>query len=343
MAATAGVRCSTSEVFPLSAPRIAVDLLGGPGPAVVVDGVLRATERSPGLQPVLVGSADEARAVLAARGIDDPQQAGIRIAAASQQIARGEDPVRAVRSRRDATVRVAARLLRDGEVDATVSFGSAGAAVAAALFTLGRVPGMTRPPLAVSLPTPQGPVVLLDVGATTTATADALVQSALAGAAYAAVILGVPDPEVGLLSNSAGGDPLRREACERLAEFLPALGVRFEGNVAAEAVALGGAADVVVTDGFTGEVLLSGMKGAAALAGARREPGVENGGGAVLLGVNGVVVVGEDSSSPAAVAAGVRVAAAAVAGGLVPRLTDAVSALVAYRRSGESLAGRLPA
>ena len=143
--------------------------------------------------------------------------------------------------------------------------GSTGAAVAAALFTLGRLPGVTRPPLAVTVPAPHGPVVLLDAGAGTSAGPDLLVQFALAGAAYAGIRLGVADPVVGLLSNGSEpgkGDPVRREAADRLAALLPELGVRFAGNVESAAVAMGGQVDVVVTDGFTGNVLLKGMEGA---------------------------------------------------------------------------------
>jgi glycerol-3-phosphate acyltransferase PlsX len=219
---------------------------------------------------------------------------------------------------------------------------------------------VTRPPLAVTVPAPRGPVVLLDAGATVSAGPDVLLQFALAGAAYARLRLGVADPVVGLLSNGSEpgkGDPVRREAAERLAAMLPAFGVRFGGNVESEAVALGGRVDVVVTDGFTGNVLLKGMEGAidavlavaaeeleasgaAALAGAVHRLGAESQGGAVLLGVNGVVVVGHGSSSPPAVAACIGAAATAVREGLVPRLTNAMAALVAHRR-GEPPHSRL--
>jgi glycerol-3-phosphate acyltransferase PlsX len=289
--------------------------------------------------------------------------AGLRVVPASQGIAMGEDPVRAVRSRRDASVRVASRLMRDGVADASVSVGSTGAAVAAALFTLGRLPGVTRPPLAVTVPAPRGPVVLLDAGATTSAGPDVLVQFALAGAAYAVVRFGIADPVVGLLSNGSEpgkGDPVRREAAARLAVTLPALGVRFAGNVESEAVALGGCVDVVITDGFTGNVLLKGMEaavaavlatvateldvaGAGALADAGHRLGAESQGGAVLLGVNGVVVVGHGASSPSAVAACIGAAATAVQEGLVPRLSDAMAALVAHRRQETPQSRLMPA
>ncbi len=344
---------------PLSAPRIAVDLLGGDaGPDVVIDGAALAAARWPDLGLLLVGPPTETGAALASRGLDRDDR--IRLIPASQCIAMDEDPVRAVRSRRDATVRVASRLVRDGEADASVSVGSTGAAVAAALFTIGRLPGVTRPALAVTVPAPRGPVVLLDAGATITAGVDLLVQFALAGVAYAQIRLGVAEPTVGLLSigsESGKGDPVRREAEQRLTELLPGLGVRFVGNVESQAVAIGGVVDVVVTDGFTGNVLLKGMEGAIgavlaaavedldpagseALAGVVRRLGPEGQGGAVLLGVKGVVVVGHGSSSPSAVAACIGAAASAAREGLVPRLTDALAALIAHRR-GEPPQSRL--
>lgn len=347
---------------PLSAPRIAVDVFGGDaGPDVVVDGAVLAAGRWPDLGLLLVGPGSETRAALAARGSDVGDR--IRVVPASQCIAMDEDPVRAVRSRRDATVRVASRLVRDGEADATVSVGSTGAAVAAALFTLGRLPGVTRPALAVTVPAPRGPVVLLDAGATTSAGADLLVQFALAGVAYAQIRLQIAEPTVGLLSNGSEpgkGDPLRREAGQRLAALLPELGVRFAGNVESQAVAIGGVVDVVVTDGFTGNVLLKGMEGAIgavlaaaagaldpagadALAGVVRRLGPESQGGAVLLGVNGVAVVGHGASSPAAVASCIGAAASAVRAGLVPRLTAALAALIAHRRAEPTPSRLMPA
>ncbi len=326
---------------------------------------MQAADRWPDLALLLVGPPAEARAALAARGVAECSagSGGLRVVPASQGIAMDEDPVRAVRSRRDATVRVASRLIRDGEADASVSVGSTGAAVAAALFTLGRLPGVTRPPLAVTVPAPRGPVVLLDAGATTSAGPDVLVQFALAGAAYATVRLGVAEPVVGLLSNGSEpgkGDPVRREAADRLAAMLPVFGVRFAGNVESEAVALGGRVDVVVTDGFTGNVLLKGMEGAigavlaaaadeldgaaaGALAAVVARLGAESQGGAVLLGVNGVVIVGHGSSSPAAVAACIGAAATAVQEGLVPRLTEAMAALIAHRRGEPPLHRQMPA
>jgi glycerol-3-phosphate acyltransferase PlsX len=228
---------------------------------------------------------------------------------------------------------VAARLVRDGDADATVSAGSTGAALAAALFTLGRLPGVTRPALAVVVPARNGPVVLLDAGANPDAGADLLTQFALSGAAYATTALGLERPRVGLLSNGAEpgkGDALRKQAYDLIA----ALPVDFAGNVEGHDIALGGRADVVVTDGFTGNVALKAIEGALALAGA---PAADREGGALLLGVDGVAVVGHGASSPRAVAACVGMAADAVRTGLVPALRTVLADLVHRRRVGAGL------
>ena len=349
---------------PLSAPRIAVDLLGGDaGPEVVVDGAILAAQRCAELELLLVGPPDGAAALLARRpGVDGR----LRVVPATQRIEMSEDPVRAVRSRRDATVRVAARLLRDGQADGCVSVGPTGAAMAAALFTLGCLPGVTRPPLAVVVPAAKAPVVLVDAGATVKAGPDLLVQFALPGAAYARVHLGVSEPAVGLLSvgsEPGKGDPTRKEAARLLEVLLagPQMPARFAGNVESAAVTMGGVVDVVVTDGFTGNVLLKGMEGAvaavaelawpqldsparAALGRVIRRFGPDTQGGAMLLGVNGVVVVGHGASSPVAVAACIAGAAEAVNAGLLPRMTVAMAGLLEWRRTGHPLkaAGKGP-
>ncbi len=262
-----------------------------------------------------------------------------------------EDPARAVRVKRDATVRVAARLVRDGEADAVVSVGSTGAALAAAVFTLGRLRGVSRPPLAAVVPSKAGPLVFLDVGASTDATPELLAQFALAGAAFATVRLGLPSPRVGLLSigeEPGKGDELRKAAYDALA----GLPVDFVGNVEGRDVPHGGRADVVVTDGFTGNVLAKGLEGAATmlasvlvealsdrpellplLAAATDHMSPEVLGGAVLLGVKGVVVVGHGASTPQGVASCVRTAVQAVREGLVDSIGTALGDLLDRSRA----------
>lgn len=306
----------------------------------MVDGAL-AVDR-PDVDVVLVGPADVAARLLAERGA-----AGrLEVVPATQAVAMHEDPARAVRSRPDAGVAVCARLVRDGDVDAMVSTGATGATLAAAVLTLGRLPGVARPALAVVVPALAGPLVLLDSGATVAATPALLGEHAQVGSAYASVVLGLDAPRVGLLTNGeepGKGDPLRKDA----AAVLAGLPVRFVGSVEGRDVPCGGVADVVVTDGFTGNVLLKGLEGAARMLGevlaarlrleaphllpvvaaatAHLQPEVLGGG--MLLGVRGVVVVGHGASAPQAVARCVAEAAQAVEQGLVGRLAGALDAL----------------
>jgi len=338
--------------------RVAVDLLGGDtAPHAVVDGALLVADERPGVAVTLVGPVEQAQTLLAERGA-----AGrFTLVAASQVVEMTEDPARAIRTKRDATVRVASRLVRDGEADAVVSIGSTGAALAAAVFTLGRVRGVSRPALAAIVPAAAGPLVLLDAGASTEATPELLAQFALAGAALATVRLGIESPRVGLLSvgqEPGKGDELRKAAHAALS----ALPLRFVGNVEGGDVPNGGPADVVVTDGFTGNVLAKGLEGAAAMltrvmldamsgvpeladggaaqravAAATAHMSPEALGGAVLMGVDGVVVVGHGASTPRAVAACIDTAAQAVTDGLVPRIGAALADL--RTRSASSVQG----
>ncbi len=334
--------------------RVALDLLGGDhAPESVVDGALLAAND---VDLVLVGPVEVAERLLAERGASGR----FRLVAASQVVEMDEDPARAIRAKRDATVRVAARLVRDGEADAVVSVGSTGAALAAAVFTLGRLRGVSRPPLAAVVPAKVGPLIFLDVGATTDATPEMLAQFALAGAAFASVRLGISQPRVGLLSigeEPGKGDELRKAAYDALS----ALPIAFVGNVEGRDIPYGGRADVVVTDGFTGNVLAKGLEGAAtmlselllealtstperkqaakallpALTEATAHMSPEGLGGAVLLGVDGVVVVGHGASTPAGVASCVGTAVQAVREGLVPSIAGALSDLLDRTRGVE--------
>jgi glycerol-3-phosphate acyltransferase PlsX len=342
-------------------PVVAVDLLGGDhGPDVVVQGALAALVRRQDLRVLLVGPPDAAAAALA-RPHD---QSRVQLVSAHESVRMDEDPVRAVRARRDATVRVAARLVRDGTADATVSVGSTGAAAAAAIFTLGRLPGITRPALAVAVHASLGPLVFLDAGATVDGGVDVLAQFALCGVAYCQAHFDVESPRVGLLSigtEPGKGDALRRQATELLG-LLP---MTFIGNVEPNALLAGGVADVVVTDGFTGNLVLKSIEatleavgqrvdrsesdGSAASAGGADRYGVPDAtppthltglkvhSGAVLLGVDGVCVVGHGASGPASVESAILLAAETAERGVVDRVRSAISELVAARRAAAGL------
>jgi glycerol-3-phosphate acyltransferase PlsX len=294
------------------AARIAVDLLGGDdAPAVVVDGVLSALRADPQLYVVLAGPEEAGELVL--RALGEADRVRVSIVPASEVVAMEERPVHAVRTRPQATVRVAMETLPAGTADAVFTAGSTGATVAAAQFVLGLLPGVIRPALAVAIPSRRGPVILLDVGATPDPAARVMVSHALLGIAYAR-LRGIAGPRLGLLSTGrepGKGDGLRRKVAARLARA-DLRGGTYAGLVEGQHVPLGGPADVVLTDGFSGNILLKGMEGTAALSGgALASPG-----GALLLGVAGLVVVGHGSSGPGAVAAGIAVAADAVRDGM---------------------------
>ena len=219
--------------------------------------------------------------------------AGVRMADA---------PSRAMRH--DTTVRAGVAAVADGRADALVSAGMSGAVVTAATLGLGRLAGVRKPALAAILPARSGPVVLLDVGASPEVSASVLVQHAVLGAAYASRVLGLAVPRIGLLSigTEAGkGDRARRSADETLRAGQPG----YVGMVEGADVPLGGPADVVVTDGFTGNVLLKGIEGAFALAGGvappRQVPRA-----AALLGIGGTVVVCHGAATAADLASGNR-------------------------------------
>ncbi|MDX6220876.1 MAG: phosphate acyltransferase [Frankiales bacterium] len=293
--------------------RVALDLLGGDhAPEAVIDGALLAVAQDPSVEVILVGPPDVAAALLAARG------ASLPVVSATESVGMDEDPARGVRAKRDATVRTIHRLVRegaltgpgDGGADVAVSVGPTGAVLAGAVLTLGRL--TARPAVAVVVPTPHGPVVLLDAGATSETTPEQLVAYAVLGSAYAEA-LGIQQPRVGLLnvgSEPGKGDQLRKDAFALLLQAP----VRFIGNVEGHDVPLGGPADVVVTDGFTGNVLLKAVEGATTRTDLPRA--------ALLVGVDGLSVVGHGAASAADVAACVLHAADLARQGLMPRLRE---------------------
>ncbi len=293
--------------------RVALDLLGGDhAPDAVIDGALLAVDRDPAVEVVLVGPPDLAAARLAARG--RAGSVALPVVAATESVAMDEDPARGVRAKKDATVRTIHKLVRDGQADAAVSVGPTGAVLAGAVLTLGRI--SSRPAVAVVVPTPHGPVVLLDAGATSESTPEQLVSHAVLGTAYAEA-LGVVAPRVGLLNvgtEPGKGDQLRKDA-HRLLEQAP---VRFVGNVEGHDVPRGGPADVVVTDGFTGNVLLKAVEGASTQELPRS---------ALLLGVDGITVVGHGASDAEDVAACIAHAARLAGEGLLERLRASLEAV----------------
>ena len=339
--------------------RIAVDLLGGDhAPAVVVDGALRACQADPALQLLLVGPVEAAGELLAAlkpadrlrvRTLAAPAERADLVRAAPpaerEAFERREGPVspptnghapaareeppadrrplKHAESWVESGVRTAVLAVAQGEADAVVSAGNTGATVTSAALGLGRWPGVRRPALAAVLPTAAGRLVLLDVGSSVDPDAQTLAMHARLGAAYASTVHGITTPKVGLLTigtERGKGDKLRRSAPAVLtATHLPG-GARFVGLVEGNDVVLGAAADVVVTDGFTGNVLLKGLETAYALIGPPADSGAGGDGrrreltdvpprAAILLGVSGTVVVCHGAATADDIAAGIALAA----------------------------------
>jgi len=269
---------------------------------------------------------------------------GVEVIPTLEWIGNEEDPVPAVRAKKEASVVRAARDVADGNADAMVSSGSTGAAMAAATFGLRRLRGVQRPALAVQLPIPGKPVLFLDVGANVEVRAQHLVQFAFLGAAFSEAVLGVDRPRVGLLSVGEEAGKGREEVVAAHTLLAEAPGIDFAGNIEGRDLPTG-VADVVVTDGFTGNVSLKLMEGTArtvtgairdaaranpfaalggllmrpALGGLRRELHPDTTGGAILLGLRSIAVVGHGSAGAEGVANAVRLAARCVEVGAVDR------------------------
>jgi phosphate acyltransferase len=235
---------------------VAVDANGADqGPAEVAEGAALAAQQ--GVRVLLFGPASEL----------SEMPNGVQVVDAPLSIAKSPDPARAARANPQASIVQAARAVAEGRAQALVCAGGTGAAVAAGLFNIKRARGIHRPALALVLPVPGSPVTLLDVGANAQARAEHLVQFAFMGAALASVLLEVPRPRVGLLSNGEEqerGSPLvgeaRAELARRLAESGGSPPFELIGNVEGGDLT-SGTADVIVTDGFTGNVALKTMEG----------------------------------------------------------------------------------
>ena len=291
--------------------RVAVDALGGDhGPAEVVPGALDWARAHPETDLILVGEEERV-----APHIMGPLPAHVTLVPASGLVEMDEHAAAAIRRKRDASINVAMRLVREGRADAVVTAGHTGAGVAAAILALGRLRSVDRPALAVQMLSDKGPFVLLDIGATTDSTGLNLAQYAHMGAIYAERVLGVSDPRVALLSigeESGKGERRVQEATDRLAQS----GLRFVGNVEGKDL-VDHLADVVVCDASVGNVTMKFFEGLSRyifdllrtefrrppwgpLGYLFMRPGLERirgrfdyerHGGALLLGVRGTVII----------------------------------------------------
>ncbi|CAA7602731.1 Phosphate acyltransferase [plsX] [Acididesulfobacillus acetoxydans] len=325
--------------------KIAVDAMGGDhAPGEIVKGACQAAEAFPQLELILVGREREIKPFLP----NGSQPGNVVIRQAEETVAMGEHPAQAVRSKKDSSIVVATRMVREKEADALVSAGSTGAQMAASLLGLGRIKGVERPAIATVMPTLEGGKLVLDVGANPDAKAEHLLQYARMGSIYAERILGLREPRVGLL-NIGGEEGKGNDLTQHAYPLLKASGLNFIGNIEGRDVPYG-RADVVVCDGFVGNVLLKTAEG---LAGAFFEqikekitsspvrklgalmvkPGLKEiarsldyaeYGGAPLLGVNGISIICHGSSKAKAIRNAVRVAKECVQSRFVEEISRAL-------------------
>jgi glycerol-3-phosphate acyltransferase PlsX len=319
--------------------RVAVDAMGGDrGPEEIVAGAVDAA--SPAVAPVLFGPP----------GLDT---GGLELVEAPDTIAMHEKPVEAVRAKPQSSLVAACRAVGEGRAAAVVSAGNTGAMLAACLFEIRRLSEVDRPAIAAVIPSRRGPTVLVDAGANADARAEHLVQFAEMGAILAEEVLEISNPNVRLLSigeEPEKGSQLALEAHQLLAQS----GLRFSGNVESRVLLEGGAGDVVVTDGFTGNICLKLLEGtikslldalrdeiysstrgkvggllirpAARHLRERLDP--DTYGGAYLLGLRGLAVIAHGNSSRRAIANAVQLAARGVEHRVVERLSERLAGSV---------------
>ena len=315
---------------------IAVDALGGDkAPGEIIAGAREAV--AAGINVILVGPRDLA-------GCE-----GFEFIEANEVIEMHEDAASSVRNKKDSTLVRAAEAVRDGKASAMISAGNTGATMASALLRMGRIAGVKRPAIATPIPAPgTTPTVLLDAGANAEVEPEWLVQFGLMGSVYADVRFGVKNPRVGLLSigeEPGKGDTLRKQAYEL---FSNAKNINFIGNVEGRDI-MTDKVDVVVTDGFTGNVALKTLEGTmrgvvkalfAAISAPEYKEHAEGimpallslystfdpdtYGGAILLGVDGVCIISHGSSGSRAMLNGIKVAAEMVEVDMVGKIRQAV-------------------
>lgn len=328
--------------------KIVLDGMGGDhAPQVTVEGAVWAAQEL-GVEVILVGREEVLRQELAKYGSNLP------IVPASQAIEMADKPATAVKGKKDSSIIVGMELVRRGQAQAFVSAGNSGAVMAAALFHLGRLEGIRRPALSMLFASQKGPILILDVGANTDCKPSYLLQFGLMGSAYMERVLGFHNPRVGIVSNGeeeGKGNQLVLEAYP----LLQGSGLNFVGNVEGKDVPLG-LAQVVVTDGFTGNAMLKlaegineflgsvireemkrspltalgGLLAKPAFARARKRLDYSEYGGAILLGVKGVVIITHGRAEAKAIKNSIGMAKEAVEGGV----TEAIAQRLGAPRQG---------
>ncbi|MEO5339646.1 MAG: phosphate acyltransferase PlsX [Magnetococcus sp. MYC-9] len=329
--------------------RIALDAMGGDNaPHAVVEGALRSMAAGSRAEFTLVGREDVIQAELQRAGATEKN---FRVQAASQIVGMGEKPALAMRTKKDSSLRVGANLVKEGRVDAFVSSGNTGALMATARYVLKTLPGLDRPAIASLMPSVTGQVLMLDLGANVDCSADHLCQFALMGEVFATSVLNIDNPRVGLL-NIGSEEEKGNEVVKLAGERLKKISRCFVGNVEATGI-FQGKVDVVVCDGFVGNVSLKTAEGVASMLvhflrqsfnhswlaklgylmvrpafkrfRDRFDPRVYN--GAMLLGLNGVVVKSHGSADGFAFFHAIKAAEELV----VNRVNEKTQALIAAK------------
>ncbi len=328
--------------------KIAVDAMGGDrAPAEIIKGAIQAVQKY-SCEVVLVGDAEKIRAIL--NDETDGQILPITIRHADEVIQMGEHPADAVRTKKNSSIVVATTLVRDGECDAVLSAGSTGAAVAAAQLVLKRIHGIARPAIATPIPTPNGTTLLLDSCANVDSKPEHLIQSGIMGSLYAEHVLKIKNPSVALLNigeEDTKGNELVKETYQLFKKLST---INFAGNAEGRDIPRG-KFDVVVCDGFVGNVVLKfgeGLartimelltdeltaNGGAQLLGRKliastfrnmyKRLDVSENGGAPLLGVNGYCVISHGSSDAKAICSAIGITCDYVGGKVFDRIRDAL-------------------
>ena len=329
--------------------RIALDGMGSDGfPDPEVLGAIQAV-REFGWKIILTGNESQLRAALKRAG-GEHQAEGIAVAHAPELVTSGEQPAFASRQKTNSSMACGFGLVKSGVVDAFVTAGNTGAALTNGLLVLKRIAGIRRPALTVTLPVKNGRCIMLDVGANAECKPEYLFQFGIMGAVYAETVLGITNPRVGLLSNgeeSGKGNELTRAAHHMLA----AAKLNFIGNIEAKEM-FGGAVDVVVTDGFTGNValklteavaglvgsmikdafkssplaMIGGLLSRSAIQNARRDLDPNEVGGVPLLGLNGIAIKAHGRSNSRAIRSALVAAAAAAQNNMIETLQQRIAA-----------------
>ena len=329
--------------------KIAVDAMGGDyAPGVVIEGILLALQEIPGLQLVLVGHQEKLSFYLEKAGLSNHPQ--VELVHAEQVVEMSDHSTDSIRSKKQSSITVCADLVKAGRADAIVSAGHTGAAVAATKVRLRTLEGVDRPALATAMPAVGGKNILIDVGANTDCTPINLAQFAVMGELYAQLTFGLERPRIGLLS--VGGEDVKgNDLTKEVFKILSSMPINFVGNVEGHDIFHKSTCDVIVCDGFTGNSILKASEGLAratyhwlkeaftrnpirqtgaflakeAFRDLKKISDSEEFGGAPLLGIRGVCIIGHGASTPKAIKNAIRLADTYLKHGLTDRIVKRIN------------------